>query len=216
MVHVNGHYVNPDNSHLALFGSTNTSRSYGISGATDNSLAANASRIKGGCWFKNKIRMTKRKSSKRKRTKRRKYKGGCPNCEGGYCLKCAKSKSGYCSDCENKNKKGGCPKCAGGYCSDCAKSNKKGKYCLKCAKSNKKGGCQNCATCATCAKFKGGSCQNCANIQRGGLHSVTHFNNGYSTGGDLTSSQLALANPVPYHPHSNFINPYYPNQQLSF
>jgi len=179
MVHVNGHYVNPDNSHLALFGSTNTSRSYGISGATDNSLAANASRIKGGCWFKNKIRMTKRKSSKRKRTKRRKYKGGCPNCEGGYCLKCAKSKSGYCSDC------------------------KKGKY-------NKKGGCQN------CAKLKGGSCQNCANIQRGGLHSVTHFNNGYSTGGDLTSSQLALANPVPYHPHSNFINPYYPHERLSY
>ncbi len=152
MVHVNGHYVNPDNSHLALFGSTNTSRSYGISGATDNSLAANASRIKGGCWFKKKRRMTKRKSSKRKRTKRRKYKGGC----------------------------------------------------------------QNCATCATCAKFKGGSCQNCANIQRGGLHSVTHFNNGYSTGGDLTSSQLALANPVPYHPHSNFINPYYPHERLSY
>ena len=65
-------------------------------------------------------------------------------------------------------------------------------------------------------KYKGGSCQNCANIQRGGLHSVTHFNNGYSTGGDLTSSQLALANPVPYHPHSNFINPYYPHERLSY
>ena len=163
MVHVNGHYVNPDNSHLALFGSTNTSRSYGISGATDNSLAANASRIKGG--FKKKRRMTKRKSSKKKRTKRRKYKGGCHKCAGGYCPKCAKSKSGYCHD---------------------------------------------------CAKLKGGSCQNCANIQRGGLHSVTHFNNGYSTGGDLTSSQLALANPVPYHPHSNFINPYYPHERLSY
>jgi hypothetical protein len=163
MVHVKGHYVNPDNSHLALFGSTNTSRSYGISGATDNSLAANASRIKGG--FKKKRRMTKRKSSKRKRTKRRKYKGGCPNCEGGYCPKCAKSKSGYC------------PKCA---------------------------------------KLKGGSCQSCANIQHGGLHSVTHFNNGYSTGGDLLPSQLALANPVPYQPHNNFINPYYPNERLSY
>ena len=134
MVHVNGHYVNPDNSHLALFGSTNTSRSYGISGATDNSLAANASRIKGG--FKRKRRMTKRKSSKRKKTKRRKYKGG--------------------------------------------------------------------------------SCQTCSNIQHGGLSSVTHFNNGYSTGGDLSSSQLALANPVPYHPHSNFINPYYPNERLAY
>jgi hypothetical protein len=182
MVHVKGHYVNPDNSHLALFGSTNTSRSYGISGATDNSLAANASRIKGG--FKKKRRMTKRKSSKRKRTKRRKYKGGCPNCEGGYCPKCAKSKSGYCLDC------------------------KKGKYC-----KNKKGGCQNCAT---CAKLKGGSCQSCVNMQRGGLHSVTHFNNGYSTGGDLLPSQLALANPVPYQPHNNFINPYYPNERLSY
>lgn len=137
MVHVKGHYVNPDNSHLALFGSTNTSRSYGISGATDNSLAANASRIKGG--FKKKRRMTKRKSSKRKKTKRRKYKGGS---------------------------------------------------------------CQSCAT--------------CANMQRGGLHSVTHFNNGYSTGGDLLPSQLALANPVPYQPHNNFINPYYPNERLSY
>ena len=137
MVHVKGHYVNPDNSHLALFGSTNTSRSYGISGATNNSLAANASRIKGG--FKKKRRMTKRKSSKRKRTKRRKYKGGS---------------------------------------------------------------CQSCAT--------------CANMQRGGLHSVTHFNNGYSTGGDLLPSQLALANPVPYQPHNNFINPYYPNERLSY
>jgi hypothetical protein len=148
MVHVKGHYVNPDNSHLALFGSTNTSRSYGISGATDNSLAANASRIKGG--FKKKRRMTKRKSYKRKRTKRRKYKGG------------------------------------------------------------------SCQSCATCAKLKGGSCQSCVNMQRGGLHSVTHFNNGYSTGGDLLPSQLALANPVPYQPHNNFINPYYPNERLSY
>ena len=65
-------------------------------------------------------------------------------------------------------------------------------------------------------KYKGGSCQSCANIQRGGLSSVTHFNNGYSTGGNLTSSQLALANPVPYHPHGNFINPYYPNERLSY
>jgi fructose-1,6-bisphosphatase/sedoheptulose 1,7-bisphosphatase-like protein len=146
MVHVNGHYVNPNDSHLALFGSTNTSRTYGISGATNNSLAANASRIKGG--FKKKRRITKRKSSKRKRTKRRKYKGGC----------------------------------------------------------------QKCATCG----LKGGSCQSCSNIQRGGLHSVTHFNNGYSTGGDLLSSELALANPVPYYPHSNFTNPYYPNERLSY
>jgi hypothetical protein len=153
MVHVKGHYVNPDNSHLALFGSTNTSRSYGISGATDNSLAANASRIKGG--FKKKRRMTKRKSSKRKRTKRRKYKGGS---------------------------------------------------------------CQSCATCANMQRggLKGGSCQSCVNMQRGGLHSVTHFNNGYSTGGDLLPSQLALANPVPYQPHNNFINPYYPNERLSY
>ena len=138
MVHVNGHYVNPDNSHLALFGSTNTSRSYGISGATDNSLAANASRIKGG--FKKKRRMTKRKSSKKKRTKRRKYKGG--------------------------------------------------------------------------------SCQNCANIQRGGY--AQYMNNMPNTptyqvaGINLPSSQLALANPVPYHPHSNFINPYYPNERLAY
>ena len=145
MVNINGHYVNHDNSHLDWFGSTNTSRPYGISGATDNSLAANASRIKGG--FKKNRRMTKRKSSKRKKTKRRKYKGGyCPNC----------------------------------------------------------------------AKLKGGSCQSCANIQHGGLSSVTHFNNGYSTGGNLTASQLALANPVPYHPHGNFINPYYPNERLSY
>lgn len=153
MVHVKGHYVNPDNSHLALFGSTNTSRSYGISGATDNSLAANASRIKGG--FKKKRRMTKRKSSKRKRTKRRNYKGGS---------------------------------------------------------------CQSCATCANRQRggLKGGSCQSCVNMQRGGLHSVTHFNNGYSTGGDLLPSQLALANPVPYQPHNNFINPYYPNERLSY
>jgi len=150
MVHVKGHYVNPDNSHLALFGSTNTSRSYGISGATDNSLAANASRIKGG--FKKKRRMTKRKSSKRKRTKRRKYKGG--SCQSRVNMQ--------------------------------------------------RGG------------LKGGSCQSCVNMQRGGLHSVTHFNNGYSTGGDLLPSQLALANPVPYQPHNNFINPYYPNERLSY
>ena len=176
MVHVNGHYVNPNDSHLALFGSTNTSRTYGISGATNNSLAANASRIKGG--FKKKRRITKRKSSKRKRTKRRKYKGGCHKCPGGYCPDCAKSKSGYCPKC--KNLKGG--------------------------------SCQNCATCG----LKGGSCQSCSNIQRGGLHSVTHFNNGYSTGGDLLSSELALANPVPYYPHSNFTNPYYPNERLSY
>jgi hypothetical protein len=180
MVHVDGHYVNPDNSHVDFFGSTNTSRAYGISGITNNKLALDASRIKGGCWFKKK-RMTKRKSSKRKKTKRRKYKGGCPNCEGGYCPKC-----------------------------------KKGKYCKYCKNKNKKGGCQNCATCATCAKLKGGSCQSCANIQHGGLSSVTHFNNGYSTGGNLTASQLALANPVPYHPHGNFINPYYPNERLSY
>jgi len=133
MVNINGHYVNHDNSHLDWFGSTNTSRPYGISGATDNSLAANASRIKGG--FKKNRRMTKRKSSKRKKTKRRKYKGGC---------------------------------------------------------------------------------QSCLNMQRGGLHSVTHFNNGYSTGGDLLPSQLALANPVPYQPYNNFINPYYPNERLSY
>ena len=87
------HYVNPDNSHLSLFSSTNTSRNYGISGATDNSLAANASRIKGGCWFKKKRRMTKRKNTKRKSTKRRKYRGGsCPTCmniqRGGSCPTC--------------------------------------------------------------------------------------------------------------------------------
>jgi hypothetical protein len=64
--------------------------------------------------------------------------------------------------------------------------------------------------------LKGGSCQSCLNMQRGGLHSVTHFNNGYSTGGDLLPSQLALANPVPYQPHNNFINPYYPNERLSY
>jgi hypothetical protein len=141
MVHANGHYVNPDNSHLSLFGSSNTSRVYGLSGATDNSLAANASRIKGGCWFKQKRRTKRRSNTKRRLLKRKGYK--------------------------------------------------------------KK-------------TYRGGCCSSCMNVQRGGLHSVTHFNNGYSTGGVLPAQQLALANPVPYHQNSYVANPYFPNQRLSY
>jgi hypothetical protein len=153
---INGHFVNTDNSHLAYFGSTDTSRSFGLSGATDNSLAANASRIRGGsflkkrrmtkrrkCMTKGGRSMTKRRKTKRRKTKRRNYKGGsCTSCNTPY--------NPY------------------------------------------------------------------ANIQNGGLHSVTNCNNGYSTGGVLQADNLGLANPVPYQPHSNFVNPHYPNQQLSF
>ena len=140
MVHAN---VNPDNSHLSLFDSNNTSRVYGLSGATDNSLAANASRIKGGCWFRQKRRITKiRKSNKKRKSSRKRS-------------------------------------------------------------SRKK-------------TYRGGSCSSCMNVQRGGLHSVTNFNNGYSTGGVLSAPHLALANPVPYQAHGYFKNPYFPNERLSY
>jgi len=138
---VNGSYVNTDNSHLSSFGSTDNSRSFGLSGAINNSLAASASRIKGGCWFKNKRKMTKGNKRKTKKTKKR------------------------------------------------------GKR----------------------RNYRGGSFYNpYANIQKGGLSSVTHFNNGYSTGGILPASNLGLANPVPYHPNSYVANPYFPNEKLSF
>ena len=138
---INGHYLNTDNSHLPFFGSTDNSRSYGLSGVTNNSLAASASRIKGGCWFSKRI--SKRRRNKKSLKKRRK----------------------------SKSKR----------------------------------------------KYRGGSNFNpYASVQKGGLHSVTNFNNGYSTGGLLPANQLGLAIPVPYQPHANFINPHYPNQQLSF
>jgi hypothetical protein len=148
---VNGHFLNTDNSHLAYFGSTDTSRAFGLSGATENSLAANASRIRGGSWLKK--RMTKRRKSKRRLSKRRR-----------------------------KGKRSGSRR-----------------------------------------KYKGGSCSSCnasynpyANIQQGGLHSVTNVNNGYSTGGILSANNSAEANPVPYQVNHNFVNPHFPNQQLSF
>jgi hypothetical protein len=149
---VNGHFVNTDNSHLAYFGSTDTSRAFGLSGAIDNSLAASASRIRGGCWLKNRMSRRRRSSTKKKSLKKRR------------------------------------------------KSLMKRR------------------------KYKGGSCSTCsgttynpyANIQQGGLHSVTNCNNGYSTGGILSANNLGEANPVPYRAYGNFINPHYPNQRLSF
>jgi len=138
---INGHYINTDNSHLPYFGSTETSRGFGLSGATENSLAASASRINGGGLFK-KRRMTKRRKNKKSLKKRRKSKR---------------------------------------------------------------------------RKYSGGSRYNpYASIQKGGLHSVTNVNNGYSTGGILSANNLGEANPVPYQVNSNFVNPHYPNQQLSF
>jgi len=145
---VNGHYVNIDNSHLPSFSSTDNSRSFGLSGAIDNSLAASASRIKGGCWFNNKMKMTKQNKRKTRKTKKRKIR---------------KTKS------KRRNYKGG--------------SRYYNPY---------------------------------ENIQKGGLHSVTNYDNGYSTGGILPASQLGLANPVPYHQNPYFPNPYFPNQKLSF
>ena len=139
---INGRYVNTDNSHLQYFGSTDNSRSYGLSGAVNKSLAADASRLKGGCWWltppKKRKRMTKgNKKMKKRKTKRRKYRGG--STFDPYAL-----------------------------------------------------------------------------VQKGGIHSVTDCNNGYSTGGFLPANQLGLANPVPYHIHGNYVNPHFPNQQLSY
>jgi len=148
---VNGHYVNIDNSHLPSFSSTDNSRSFGLSGAIDNSLAASASRIKGGCWFDNKMKITKQNKRKIRKTKKRKIR------------KIRKTKS------KRRNYKGG--------------SHYYNPY---------------------------------ANIQKGGLHSVTNCDNGYSTGGILPASQLGLANPVPYHQNPSFSNPHYINQRLSF
>jgi hypothetical protein len=56
--------VNIDNSHDSQFGSTNNSRSFGISGIINNGVAANASRYNGGRRFKTK--RCKRKSLKRR------------------------------------------------------------------------------------------------------------------------------------------------------
>jgi hypothetical protein len=132
---LNGRYANIDNSHDSQFGSTDNSRSLGISGIINNGVAANVSRYNGGCWFK-KRRMTKRRKMNRRSKKRKIYRGG--------------------------------------------------------------------------------SCSSCGIKQIGGLHSVTNFNNGFSTGGILSANNLGEANPVPYQPRANFPNPYFPNQKLSY
>ena len=122
---VNGHFLNTDNSHLAYFGSTDTSRAFGLSGATENSLAANASRIKGGCWLQKRKSRRRRSSTKKKSLKKRR--------------------------------------------SSTRKSLRRRKY--------KGGSCTSCGSNATYNPY--------ANIQQGGLHSVTNCNNGFSTVGIL-------------------------------
>jgi hypothetical protein len=153
---VNGHFLNTDNSHLAYFGSTDTSRAFGLSGATENSLAANASRIKGGCWLQKRKSRRRRSSTKKKSLKKRR--------------------------------------------SSTRKSLRRRKY--------KGGSCTSCGSNATYNPY--------ANIQQGGLHSVTNCNNGFSTGGILSANNSAEANPVPYQVHGNSVNPHYINQRLSF